>query len=57
MESLYSRTIEALEKSLNCAMIASEIDVAEGVFRADEPPSTVRRFAISHHYSQVPLGS
>lgn len=55
MNSLFHTTMIQLERSLTCELIASEIDLANGVKLSSAGDEEILEFATQYQYSRVPL--
>jgi hypothetical protein len=55
MSHLFHRTMLALESNLNCGLIASDLDLDNGLLSLSTEDSQLIIYAVQEHYSQVPL--
>jgi hypothetical protein len=57
MRGLYQETITALEQSLQCHLIASELDFEHGVKHVDAEDFEILDYALPNQFSRIPLFS
>ncbi len=57
MDDLYHQTMTALEQSLHCRLIASELDLDRGVLVRDASDQQILALAQASSFSRVPLGT
>lgn len=55
MTGLFHETMTALERSLTCGLIASDLDLNHGVKPFSAPDDEILELAMQHRYSRVPL--
>lgn len=55
MTTLFHDTMLALEQSLHCSLIASELDFKKGVFSLDAPDDAILDYALPRRFSRVGL--
>ncbi len=55
MTTLFHDTMQALEQSLHCSLIASELDFKEGVFPLGAPDDAILDYAIDRSFSRIGL--
>lgn len=55
MTGLFHQTMTALERSLTCGLIASDLDFTNGIKPFSAPDDDILTLAIQHRYSRVPL--
>lgn len=57
MDDLYHQTMTALEQSLHCRLIASELDLERGVSRLEASDQEILAQALPSFFSRIPLYS
>jgi hypothetical protein len=55
MSNLFHQTMVNLERSLTCELIASEIDLVQGIKAIATPDQEILAYASQHRFSHVPL--
>lgn len=57
MTKLYDQTMRALERSLHCSLIASELDFDDGVMPVDVDDNQILQYALVNRFTWIPLFS